>query len=91
MSAPNNTNFACPNDINMLAQTDYRPNKALYTQVQNNNQFRLYMQRNAEQIRQQQLQQYAQNMNCKCEPRQSSIIQFNSSKLDMAAQTGKQE
>jgi len=85
MAAPNNTNFACPNDINALAITDFRPNKALYTQVQNNNQFRLYMQRNGDQVRQQQLQQYVQNMNCKCEPRQSSIIPFDSSSLDAIA------
>jgi len=65
----NPTNFYCPSDIAYLSITDYRPNKALYANVRNNNAFRLYVQENGNQIRNQLKQQWVSSMNCKCESR----------------------
>ena len=80
----NPTNNLCPSDISQFVTTDYRPSKALYDNVHNNNDFRLYMQRNAKFIRNKNLQNYVRSMNCSCEPRsaESTIIPFDSSKLD---------
>jgi len=75
---PNNTNFQAPNDIARLNTTDYRPNKALYENVFNNNSFRLYLQRNANQIRTMQQNEFVKKMGtCKCEPQPKGIIPFN--------------
>ena len=81
----NPTNYSCPSDIARFVTTDYRPNKALYVNVRNNNNFRLYLQRNAKFIRDTNLQNYVKSMNCSCEKRQqgSTVIPFDSSKIDM--------
>ena len=78
----NPTNNSCPSDITRFVTTDYRPSKALYENVRNNNDFRLYLQRNARYIRNVNLQNYIRSMNCSCEARKSAIIPFDSSKLD---------
>ena len=80
----NPTNLSCPSDIAQLVTTDFRPSKALYENVRNNNDFRLYLQRNAKFIRNSNLQNYVRSMNCSCEPQQpgSTIIPFDSSKID---------
>lgn len=70
----NPTNYSCPSDISRYVQTDYRPNKSLYVNVNNNNQFRLYMQRNADKIRQQNLKNYVDKMYCGCENRKCSSV-----------------
>ena len=77
----NPTNFNCPSDISMFVQTDYRPNKALYVNVHNNNDFRMFLQRNADAIRAKNLQNYTRAMNCSCE---SNPVKppFDSSYLD---------
>jgi len=46
----NNTHKGCPNDIGSRHFTDYRPSKALYTDIKSNAEFRQYMQRNGEKI-----------------------------------------
>ncbi len=70
----NPTNLCCPSDINAFVQTDYRPNKALYENVNNNNAFRLYLQQNAEKIRANNLALYVNQMYCACEERSPSCI-----------------
>ena len=80
----NPTNLSCPSDISKFVITDYRPSKALYENVNHNNDYRLYMQRNARKIRNMNLQNFVKSMNCNCEPRQngSSITPFDSSLLN---------
>jgi len=46
----NNTHTGCPNDIGKRHFTDYRPSKALYTDIKSNAEFRQYMQRNGSKI-----------------------------------------
>lgn len=66
-----------PNDIARLDSTDYRPNKALYENVFDNNSFRLYMQRNANKIRQMQQDEFIKKMgSCSCEKQPSGIVPF---------------
>ena len=81
----NPTNFSCPSDIPGPVLTDFRPSKSLYVNVHNNNDFRLYMQRNARFIRNNNLQNFVRSMNCSCEQRSpgSTVIPFNSSMLDV--------
>ena len=80
----NPTNFECPTDISMLITTDYRPSKALYVNVKNNNDFRSFMQKNGSAIQQKNLQNYVQAMYCACEPSPWSnfIPPFDTSRLD---------
>ncbi len=79
----NPTNNSCPTDIARFNITDYRPSKALYANIKNNNDFRLYMQRNGKYVRNNLLQEYVRSMNCGCESRpRNSIIPFDSSKLN---------
>ena len=74
----NPTNQTCPSDITRLRTTDYRPNKALYENVQDNNNFRLYLQRNANKIREMQLAQFEGKMSCcDCESQPTGITPFN--------------
>ena len=78
-NTPNNTKSDAPNDIAQLDITDFRPNKALYENVFNNNSFRLYMQRNANKIREMQQQEFIQKMGtCNCEGQPKGIIPFDS-------------
>ena len=73
MSNPTNRNF--PSDIAQLRTTDWRPNKALYVNVKDNNSYRQYLQRNANTIRLAQLQGVEKNMgDCVCEGKQSTPI-----------------
>ena len=65
----NPTNLQCPSDIAMYVTTDYRPNKALYVNVKNNNEFRLFLQRNAQTIREKNLNNFVSAMGCSCEER----------------------
>lgn len=46
----NNTHTGCPNDVGKRHFTDYRPSKALYTDIKSNAEFRQYMQRNGEKM-----------------------------------------
>jgi len=74
---PNNTNSLAPNDISRLNTTDYRPNKALYENVFDNNSFRLHLQRNANKIRSMQQQQFVNKMGeCKCDGQPKGIVPF---------------
>lgn len=43
----NPTKKECSNDIVQIKMGDFRPRKALYENVQDNNKFRLYLQQNA--------------------------------------------
>lgn len=82
----NPTNFECPTDISMLITTDYRPSKALYVNVKNNNDFRSFMQKNGAAIQHRNLQNYVKAMYCSCEPMSpplsNYIPPFDTSKLD---------
>ncbi len=81
----NPTNFSCPTDIARFITTDYRPSKALYANVRNNNDFRMYLQHNAISIMDNNLKNHVRTMNCgPCESKSSgSIIKnFDSSALD---------
>lgn len=71
----NPTNYQCPSDIARFVQTDYRPSKSLYVNVYNNNNFRYFLQRNAESIRRKNLQNYVDGMYCSCEPHTCSSVQ----------------
>ena len=74
----NNTNASCPTDISQLSQTDWRPAKALYENIVDNNKFRMYLQRNGNKIRQMQLDQYEGKQSCcECEPQNKGIVKFN--------------
>ena len=77
----NPTNFSAPSDISRLRTTNYRPSKSLYTQVYDNNAFRLYMQRNGDELRKMQLEEFEKKMGvCQCEKQPDSIKQFDGSK-----------
>ena len=77
----NPTNKAFPSDIASLRTTDWRPNKALYVNVKDNNSYRQYLQRNANSIRSSQLQGIEKNMgDCVCEGNQSTPIKAFSAK-----------
>lgn len=73
----NPTNLNAPNDIAQLSMTDFRPSKALYVNVKNNNQFRLYMQRNANAIRQKQLDAFEGKLSSRCEKQLGTITKFD--------------
>ncbi len=77
----NPTNFGCPSDISMLSTTDYRPNKTLYANIQNNNKFRMYLQKNAGLIRQMYLAKYVREMKCGCEVNPTHIPMFDNTKI----------
>ena len=73
----NNTTKNAPNDIAQLDIGDFRPNKALYVNVQNNNDFRLYLQRNANQIRQEQQNEFIRKFGeCNNEKQAKGIVPF---------------
>lgn len=75
MSNPTNKSF--PSDISALRTTDYRPSKQLYANVKDNNSYRQYLQRNANQIREEQLLKFQQSMgSCKCEDNDFTIVDF---------------
>ena len=80
----NNTAFGCPANkmMNGIITTDYRPNKALYVDIFDNNSFRKFLQRNGNAIRNEQLMKFEKNMRCcACEPGQPNpITKFNSAK-----------
>ena len=68
----------CPSDIARLATTDYRPSKALYENVFDNNKFRMYLQRNGNKIRQMQIDQFEGKMSCcDCDAQPKGMIQYN--------------
>jgi hypothetical protein len=74
---PNPSNLLAPNDIARLNTTDYRPSKQIYSNVMNNNHFRLYMQRNANEIRRKQLDEFEKKMGaCGCEEQPKEIKKF---------------
>lgn len=82
----NPTNHNCQSDINMIEQTDFRPKKALYANILNNNDFREFLQKNGNTIRHKNRQEHAKSMNCSCEKRRpyvkDYIVPFSSNKLD---------
>ena len=66
----NNTHSGAPaiRINNGIVTTDYRPNKALYVDVFDNNKFRKFLQRNGNAIRNEQLIKFEKNMRtCNCE------------------------
>ena len=60
----NNTHFGAPpkNIMNGIITTDYRPSKALYVDVFDNNSFRKFLQRNGNAIRNEQLMKFEKNI-----------------------------
>ena len=80
----NNTNHGClaKGMMNGIVSTDYRPSKALYVDVFDNNSFRKFLQRNGNAIRHEQLMKFEKNFRCcDCEPQPGipPIKPFNSS------------
>ena len=75
----NPSNFSCPSDIAQFVTTDFRPNKSLYVNVRNNNQFRKYLQDNAVSIMSLSKNNFYDNMHCGCEGRNNyyGIKPFN--------------
>ena len=65
----NNTNKTCPPNkmFNGILMTDYRPNKTLYTNVQDSNKFRKYLQNNAEKLMETERRSFGQRMGCDSE------------------------
>lgn len=89
----NNTNFNGPPKgmNNGISFTDMRPSKALYANVYDNNQFRLHMQRNGNQIRQQNLQRFEiANGQCGCEGQAKGIVPFKTQYKHNTCQLKKQ-
>ena len=80
----NPTNTCCPSDITSFTITDYRPSKALYQNVKNNNQFRKFLQTNGDRVRKKNLQNFVRTMNCACENKYDSepIAPFNPNYLN---------
>ena len=82
----NNTHQGAPAKgmMNGIVTTDYRPNKALYVDVFDNNSFRKFLQRNGNAIRNEQLMKFEKNFRtCNCEPQPGvpkPIKKFDSSK-----------
>lgn len=81
----NNSHHGCPPNkmMNGIITTDYRPSKALYVDVYDNHQFRKFLQRNGNAIRNEQLMKFEKNMRCcACEPQHGvpPIKPFDSSK-----------
>ena len=81
----NNTHKGAPAKgmMNGIITTDYRPNKALYVDVFDNNSFRKFLQRNGNAIRNEQLMKFEKNFRtCECEPQPGipPIKKFDSSK-----------
>lgn len=81
----NPTNWGCPTDICAYDQTDWRPSKALYENVTDNNKFRHFLQNTN--VRLQNSIAYTKTFNCACEGRPSNheIVPFDSSSLDSLA------
>lgn len=70
----NPTKNQCSNNIAQLPMGDFRPRKVLYENVKNNNQFRLYLQQNAEKLMQQNLQNVEGEVKCcACEKQPEKI------------------
>ena len=83
----NPTNKAFPSDIAQIRTTDYRPSKQLYINVNDNNAYRQYLQRNSDKIRKQQLQRFEDGMGaCKCEENNFQIVDFNFPTLEKRLQ-----
>lgn len=82
----NPTNYGCPSDISRYISTDYRPSKTLYVPVKNNQNFRLFLQRNGNKVQNYLFDEYKRKMNCACEPDciqcDKYIVPFDSSKVD---------
>lgn len=78
------TNHQCPSDVTPMRFTDWRPSKAVYCGIHNNNMYRQYMQRQGSLVMAQNLQNYVRQMNCRCEMKNcGSIVKpFDSSHLN---------
>jgi hypothetical protein len=73
----NPTNRQAPSDISQLRLTDFRPSKALYINVKNNNDYRNYMQNNGKKILDQQMTHFMNGMAaCGCEKQDKSIAKY---------------
>lgn len=70
----NPTKNQCSGDISQLPMGDFRPRKVLYENVKNNNQFRLYLQQNAEKLMNENLKKVEGDVKCcVCEPQPTEI------------------
>lgn len=70
----NPTKNQCSNNIAQLPMGDFRPRKVLYENVTNNNQFRLYLQQNAEKLMYQNLKGVETEVKCcACEAQPKEI------------------
>lgn len=70
----NPTKNQCSNNIVQLPMGDFRPRKVLYENVKDNNQFRLYLQQNAEKLMYQNLKNVEGDVKCcACESQPKEI------------------
>lgn len=70
----NPTKNQCSNNIAQLPMGDFRPRKVLYENVKNNNEFRLYLQQNAEKLMNQNLKNVETDVKCcACEEQPTEI------------------
>ena len=73
----NPTKNECSNNIVQLPMTDFRPRKVLYSQVKNNNQFRLFLQQNAQKLMEENLKNVEKEVKCcACEKQPSEIVPY---------------
>lgn len=83
----NPTQNKCSNNIAQLPMGDFRPRKVLYQNVKNNNEFRLYLQQNAEMLMKENLKKVEAEVKCcVCEEQPAEIKKF-----DAACQEEKKE
>lgn len=70
----NPTKKQCSNNIAQLPMGDFRPRKVLYQNVKNNNEFRLYLQQNAEKLMHENLKGIESEVKCcACEAQPKEI------------------
>jgi len=75
----NPTKKQCSNNIVQLPMGDFRPRKVLYENVKDNNQFRLYLQQNAEKLMKQNLEKVEADVKCcECEKQPAEIKAYES-------------
>lgn len=73
----NPTKHQCSNNIAQLPMGDFRPRKALYENVKNNNEFRLYLQQNAEMLMRKNLKNVEEEVKCcACESQPTEIVPY---------------
>lgn len=88
----NPTKNQCSNNIAQLPMGDFRPRKVLYENVKDNNQFRLYLQQNAEKLMNDNLRKVEADVKCcACEPQPKDIKAYKCESTPAPAKEEKKE